>query len=59
MWAALPGLFLGRLANFVNGELPGEPLGLAGQVAEPWWSVQYPGELVSLIHQLTQIQISF
>ena len=40
-----PGLFLGRLANFVNGELRGEPLPAAGQANPPWWSVKYPDEL--------------
>lgn len=38
------GLFFGRLANFVNGELLGRivtPPGTPG----PWWTVQYPQEL--------------
>ena len=38
------GVFLGRLANFVNGELLGKivtPPGVEG----PWWTVQYPQEL--------------
>lgn len=38
------GLLLGRLANFVNGELLGKivtPPGVEG----PWWSVQFPQEL--------------
>jgi phosphatidylglycerol:prolipoprotein diacylglycerol transferase len=44
-FAALPGLFLGRLANFVNGELPGEPLPASMQPNPPPWSVKYPDEL--------------
>ncbi|CAN5869846.1 hypothetical protein BH11PLA1_BH11PLA1_15280 [soil metagenome] len=38
------GLFLGRIANFVNGELLGaivSPPGTPG----PWWTVQFPREL--------------
>ena len=38
------GVFFGRIANFVNGELLGRfaaPPGDSG----PWWSVQYPQEL--------------
>lgn len=38
------GLFFGRLANFINGELLGRiysPPGVEG----PWWTVQYPQEL--------------
>lgn len=38
------GIFLGRIANFVNGELLGAivmPPGVEG----PWWSVQFPQEL--------------
>ncbi len=39
--AAPLGLFLGRLANFVNGEL-------YGRVTSVAWAVQFPGELLSL-----------
>lgn len=38
------GLFFGRIANFINGELLGRivtPPGTAG----PWWTVQFPQEL--------------
>lgn len=38
------GVFFGRIANFVNGELLGKivtPPGVPG----PWWSVQFPHEL--------------
>ena len=45
---APPGLFFGRLANFVNGELWGRPLSSSMQVNPPWWSVKYPEEVHSL-----------
>ncbi len=45
---APPGLFFGRLANFVNGELWGKPLPASLQADPPWWSVKYPEEA----HQL-------
>jgi phosphatidylglycerol:prolipoprotein diacylglycerol transferase len=38
------GLGLGRVANFVNGELLGKIAAPAGTEG-PWWSVQYPQEL--------------
>ncbi|MFM1833115.1 MAG: prolipoprotein diacylglyceryl transferase [Planctomycetota bacterium] len=40
------GLGLGRLANFVNGELWGRPLPAAMQADPPAWSVKYPDELL-------------
>ena len=40
-----PGLFFGRLANFVNGELWGVPLASERQANPPWWSVKYPEEI--------------
>ncbi|MBN1442274.1 MAG: prolipoprotein diacylglyceryl transferase [Planctomycetes bacterium] len=40
------GLGLGRLANFVNGELWGKALPAALQKDPPWWSVKYPDELL-------------
>ena len=43
--AACPGLFLGRLANFINGELWGKKLSDAMQIDPPWWSVKYPAEV--------------
>ncbi len=45
---SLPGLFFGRLANFVNAELRGTPLPLAMQSDPPWWSVKYPDEIKGL-----------
>ena len=52
------GLFLGRIANFINAELWGKPLpdlqqsyvigrGLT-QVDPPWWSIKYPQEVTEL-----------
>lgn len=43
---APPGLFLGRLANFVNGELLGKIVAPPGQPA-PWWAVKFPQEQLS------------
>jgi phosphatidylglycerol:prolipoprotein diacylglycerol transferase len=40
---APPGLFLGRLANFINGELWGRPL--PDQSTRPSWGIQYPQEV--------------
>lgn len=41
---ATPGLFLGRLANFINGELWGEPW--RGDGEAPSWTVKYPEEVL-------------
>jgi len=43
--ACTGGLFLGRVANFVNAELWGRPLPAAMQTEPPWWSVKYPEEI--------------
>ena len=40
------GLFFGRCANFINGELLGKIVAPPG-VEGPWWSVQFPHELVT------------
>ncbi|MEL6797359.1 MAG: prolipoprotein diacylglyceryl transferase [Planctomycetota bacterium] len=42
--AAPFGLFLGRVANFVNGELLGRVVAQPGESA-PWWAVRFPQEL--------------
>ncbi len=42
---APPGLLLGRVANFINGELLGKIVSPPG-VRGPWWSVQFPHELL-------------
>jgi phosphatidylglycerol---prolipoprotein diacylglyceryl transferase len=44
--AAPIGLGLGRLANWINGELPGRELPAAAQANPPWWSVKYPTEML-------------
>jgi len=48
------GIFFGRIANFINGELLGAIVAAPGQSAPqpvpqpvPWWSVRFPQELVS------------
>ncbi len=43
-----PGLLYGRLANFINGELWGNPLPKEAQSNSPWWSVKYPSEITDL-----------
>lgn len=40
------GLCLGRLANWVNGELWGKALPQSMQASSPWWSVKYPAEVL-------------
>ncbi|MGP1272776.1 MAG: prolipoprotein diacylglyceryl transferase [Phycisphaerales bacterium] len=42
--AAPFGLLLGRLANFVNGELLGRVVARPGEPA-PWWAVRFPQEI--------------
>ena len=39
------GLCFGRLANWINGELPGKPLPESMQTLSPWWSVKYPAQV--------------
>ncbi len=40
------GMFFGRLANFINGELLGKIVAMPGQIA-PWWAVRFPQELLT------------
>jgi phosphatidylglycerol---prolipoprotein diacylglyceryl transferase len=40
------GLFFGRIANFINGELLGAIVANPGQHA-PWWAVRYPQEILA------------
>lgn len=40
---AAPGLGIGRIANFINGELHGRPV--PNQIDPPWWSMKVPQEL--------------
>ncbi|MBL8875649.1 MAG: prolipoprotein diacylglyceryl transferase [Phycisphaerae bacterium] len=44
--AAPPGLFFGRIANFINGELLGKIVTPPGQPG-PWWAVRFPQEMLS------------
>jgi phosphatidylglycerol:prolipoprotein diacylglycerol transferase len=41
--ACTAGLMLGRIANFINGELLGKIVAMPGVVA-PWWAVKFPQE---------------
>jgi phosphatidylglycerol:prolipoprotein diacylglycerol transferase len=41
-----PGLFFGRLANFINAELWGRALPERMQADPPWWSIKYPQEIL-------------
>lgn len=43
------GVFLGRIANFINGELLGRIVAQPGDPA-PWWAVKYPQELLEPNH---------
>ena len=45
---ATPGLFFGRIANFVNGELWGRALPQEAQINPPAWSVKYPTEITNV-----------
>lgn len=40
------GLMLGRVANFINGELLGRIVAMPGEPA-PWWAVRFPQEVLS------------
>lgn len=44
-FACTIGLGLGRVANFINGELLGKIVAAPGEPA-PWWSVKFPQELL-------------
>ena len=50
------GLMFGRLANWVNAELPGRPLPADMQAAPPWWSVKYPHEIENLAVAPAQLE---
>ena len=53
-FAAPPGLFLGRVANFINAELWGEPI--PNQTSPPWWSIKYPDEVLTGTVDLTSVE---
>lgn len=40
------GLGLGRLANFINGELLGKIVTMPGAGPGPWWAVKFPQEVL-------------
>jgi len=44
--AAPIGLFAGRIANFINGELLGKIVANPGEPG-PWWSVRFPQEILT------------
>ncbi len=52
-----PGLAMGRLANFINGELLGKIVAGPGEPA-PWWSVRYWQEAPERWEQLSEAQRS-
>jgi len=54
-FAATPGLFLGRMANLINGELWGKPLPASMQLDPPWWSIKYPDEVLLGTIDLTTV----
>jgi phosphatidylglycerol:prolipoprotein diacylglycerol transferase len=54
-FCAPPGLFLGRMANFNNGELWGKPLPESMQAQPPWWSIKYPDEVLQGTIDLTNV----
>lgn len=49
------GVLLGRIANFINGELLGKIVSRPGTPG-PWWSVQYPQELTLPPSQVPALQ---
>lgn len=50
------GLMLGRLANFINGELLGKVIALPRQPA-PWYSIRYPQEILERQQDLSAEQL--
>lgn len=50
------GLGLGRIANFINGELLGKIVAMPGQPA-PWWAVKFPQELLSEHDPASQMSV--
>lgn len=49
------GVFLGRIANFINGELLGAVVTRLG-VSGPWWTVQFPQELLGRTRDIPALQ---
>jgi len=54
-FAAPPGLCVGRLANWVNGELWGKPLPQSMQANPPWWAVKYPTQVLDASFPLERL----
>ena len=52
------GLFFGRIANFINGELLGKVVAAPGRPA-PWWAVRYPQEILTEGERLVQTDAQF
>jgi phosphatidylglycerol---prolipoprotein diacylglyceryl transferase len=48
------GLFLGRIANFINGELLGRIVAQPGEPS-PWWAVKFPQEITLAARQQPQL----
>ncbi len=55
--ASTPGLFFGRLANFINAELWGKPLPASMRSDPPWWSIKYPQEIEDW-HMMKQVKLA-
>ncbi|MBO6512765.1 MAG: prolipoprotein diacylglyceryl transferase [Phycisphaerales bacterium] len=51
------GLMLGRIANFINGELLGKVIAQPGQPA-PWYAIRYPQEILERQQDLSEEQLS-
>lgn len=49
------GVLLGRIANFINGELLGAVVSPPGTPG-PWWSVQFPQELLGRVSSIPAMQ---
>jgi phosphatidylglycerol:prolipoprotein diacylglycerol transferase len=54
--SAPPGLCMGRMANWINGELWGRPLPMDMQANAPWWSVKYPREALESSFDPAQLE---
>jgi phosphatidylglycerol:prolipoprotein diacylglycerol transferase len=54
-FACPAGLGLGRVANFINGELWGRPLPESMRADPPWWSIKYPEEILGSDFDATRL----
>ncbi len=55
---AMPGYAIGRVANFVNGELLGKLVAQPGEPA-PWWAVRFPQEVLTDHHPVLNADQGF